>query len=707
MVPVIYNSKCALPGFCSSRNVLEEKCRGTAPQPRLFKMAIYHLSFKTAAKGKGRSAKAHAQYIEREGKYALSRVNEELEYRFSDNMPAWAVGSEIAFWDASDLYERANGRVYSEFEIALPREFSKEQRQVLVAEFIDKELKDQPYTVAIHNKRALDGGEQPHAHIMFSERQLDGIERSPEQFFKRANGKDPEKGGTKKNPDWNRREKIDEMRLSWEKTINRALERSGIEQRLDCRTLKEQGIDRVPEPKMGPERTQMMKNGKSTEISDQVVELRHYRTEEREVKKLQEELTLERGRLYDFGEHHYEQEQTFSFERMGPVREVPEEEKKRYQRVLDLVFTKTQDPNGHTEYRWERSGRVAFTDEGDRIVFNNTNETAIKAGLQLAKQKGWETVYVTGNEEFRRENWIQGQLYGMKIEGYKHSQADELEVARRKEELEKKKTQYRDQGKDKEKEGAKSPSKEKGLEPELERKKQEKSDDGTTTEWIPASEVLSTIQKNIQKDALAVQAVEKELYELRQYPEKFTEADAIKRAELEVSRGRMPKLEEEAKRAFGVHEVALTRYNDFVKEKGLGVWLPGNLLEERRLLKASHAATNNYNVKAEENNALHYEMDRPENKKLIEGRVRDQLLEHQQRTEKRVELFQKKAKLDKKLAPYRKIMSKLRKLGDREVQLTVNSDKEQRINFEKLDEQIRKLELEQERKRSKGLGLGR
>ncbi len=672
-------------------------------------MAIYHLSFKTAAKGKGRSAGAHARYIEREGKYALSRVNEELEYRASGKMPAWANGNEIAFWDASDLNERANGRVYSEFEIALPREFSKEQRQELVNDFIKSELTNQPFTVAIHNKRALDGGEQPHAHIMFSERQLDGIERSEEQFFKRANDKNPEKGGTKKNRDWNRREKIDEVRLSWEKTVNRALELNGIEQRLDRRTLKEQGIDRTPEPKMGPERTQMLRNGVGTEISDQVVELRHYRTEEREVKKLQEELKQERGRLYDFGEHNHEQEwgETFSFERRGPAREVPEEEKKRYSRVLDLVFTKTESQNGHTEYRWERSGRVAFTDEGDRIVFNNTNETAIKAGLQLAKQKGWETVYVTGNEEFRRENWIQGQLYGMKVEGYTHTKADDLEVERRRVELEQKKARYQDKDRGKEKERAKGNSQEKEREPEPERKKQEKSDDGTRAEWVPASEVLSTVQKNIQKDALAAQAIEKELYELRKYPEAFTETDAIKRAELEFSRGRAPKLEEETKRAFREHELKLARHDDFVKEKGLGVWLPGNLMEERRLLKDSHTATHVYNAKVEERQAFEEELAKSHNKKLFAERVKDQLTEHRERSERRVELQQKKTRLDKKLAPYRELMAKLRKLGDREVQLNVGPDKGERIDIEKLDEQIRKLELAQERKQDKGLGLGR
>ena len=54
------------------------------------------------------------------------------------------------------------------------------------------------YAFAIHNPRAMDGKEQPHCHLMFSERLLDGIERDPDQFFKRFNSKDPSKGGAKK-----------------------------------------------------------------------------------------------------------------------------------------------------------------------------------------------------------------------------------------------------------------------------------------------------------------------------------------------------------------------------------------------------------------------------------------------------------------------------------------------------------------------------
>ena len=44
----------------------------------------------------------------------------------------------------------------------------------------------------------MDGNDQPHVHLMFNERLQDGIERDPEQYFKRYNSKNPERGGAKK-----------------------------------------------------------------------------------------------------------------------------------------------------------------------------------------------------------------------------------------------------------------------------------------------------------------------------------------------------------------------------------------------------------------------------------------------------------------------------------------------------------------------------
>ena len=57
---------------------------------------------------------------------------------------------------------------------------SEKQRIELVQEWVKQEIGDKhPYQFAIHNPKAMDGGEQPHAHIMFNERKLDGIERDP------------------------------------------------------------------------------------------------------------------------------------------------------------------------------------------------------------------------------------------------------------------------------------------------------------------------------------------------------------------------------------------------------------------------------------------------------------------------------------------------------------------------------------------------
>ncbi len=380
-------------------------------------MAIYALSIKHKAKGRGAGAKLHAQYIQREGKYKkleekrakshseyLTREGkyegraQELESTWSGNLPPWAKTAK-EFWEAADTFERSNGRVYTEVVIALPRELSKEKRIEVVNEFIDREIGDRfPYTVAVHNPKALDGGEQPHAHVMFSIREKDGIERPKELFFKRANPSHPEKGGTRKSREWSKDERsndrVNEIRLSWEELANKALQKEGHEVRIDRRTLEAQGIDREPEPKMGPIVTQRLKRGQETEVGGKVIELRNYRRQELEVKDLERELQIERGRVLQFGEPVKEQEQenVLTFTKIGQGQKVSDEEQKRYQRTLDLVLDRKDVGSGNTEYRWKRSGRLAFTDYGDEIIFNNSSETAVKAGLQHAKHKGWERV---------------------------------------------------------------------------------------------------------------------------------------------------------------------------------------------------------------------------------------------------------------------------------------------------------------------------
>ncbi len=218
-------------------------------------MASYHLSAKIGMKGK---AQAHAAYIAREGKYSEGKRYEDLEATGSGNMPKWAEHSPSEFWKAADDYERANGSAYREIEVALPRELTPEKRLELVQDFIAQELgKKHAYQFAIHTpKAALEKGEQPHAHIMYSERIIDGIERDPEQYFKRYNAKFPEKGGAKKFSGGKQANELKTELLAtrerWAIIQNKHLEKYGHTERVTHLSLEEQGItDRQPEKHLG------------------------------------------------------------------------------------------------------------------------------------------------------------------------------------------------------------------------------------------------------------------------------------------------------------------------------------------------------------------------------------------------------------------------------------------------------------------------
>jgi hypothetical protein len=216
-------------------------------------MASFHCSVKVGRTGSGGS---HADYITRTGKYA-TKEKDDLEHSESGNLPAWA-DSPKDFWRAADEHERANGTVYREFEIALPRELTPAQRLNMVREFVQQEIGDRhAYTFAIHNPRAtIEGGEQPHAHIMFSERQRDAIEREAAQYFKRWNAKAPERGGCQKAnkaaTSTERKTALVKFRERFASMQNRHLAKHGHKAEVTHLSLEAQGIDRAPEPHLGP-----------------------------------------------------------------------------------------------------------------------------------------------------------------------------------------------------------------------------------------------------------------------------------------------------------------------------------------------------------------------------------------------------------------------------------------------------------------------
>jgi hypothetical protein len=229
-------------------------------------MAIVHVAFKSSSTAP--PAAAHAQYIARDGQYERRGGVELVE---SGNMPEFAEADPFAFWAAADAHERSNGRTYTELQIALPRELAPAQRHELAREATRALLGDRfAYTLAVHVPLAKDNIDQPHMHLMFSERIVDERTRaiSEEQFFKRN-------GAKKDRETWHSKDKPEEVREKWVAMMNGAMERAGIEQRMDARSWADQGredLAELREPKLlGGE------GQEAVELRNRVEELRERR----------------------------------------------------------------------------------------------------------------------------------------------------------------------------------------------------------------------------------------------------------------------------------------------------------------------------------------------------------------------------------------------------------------------------------------------
>jgi MobA/MobL family len=236
--------------------------------------AIYHVSVSTRTKatssGGGGSAGATAEYISRLGDYGRSPG--EVLHLESGNMPKWAARAKsdvakrigLAYWHATDAYERCNGRLAKVIIIALPRALSL-KAQVGLSKAIARKLTSEidggclPWTLAIHAGLDAQGqSRNPHCHIMVGERVNDGIERSPALWFRRASvrlkGKvaDPASGGARKTTALRPRAWLLWVREIIAKLINLALRTAGLSFRVDHRSNASRGLVRVPQPKLGP-----------------------------------------------------------------------------------------------------------------------------------------------------------------------------------------------------------------------------------------------------------------------------------------------------------------------------------------------------------------------------------------------------------------------------------------------------------------------
>ena len=275
-------------------------------------MAIYHLSLRTGTRAKGSSAAKKSDYIQREHQY--ERQNDKCFHKESGNLPSWAETGRD-YWKAADKYERANGRLFVEFEVALPRDLDKDQQIDLARDFArDLSNGTLPFTLALHEGKGQNveqGGLNPHAHLMMSERQNDGLDRNAVDHFKRANTQEPELGGALKTQAFHGAQKIIAVRELWAEKVNDSLELHGSKERVSHLSLEAQGIDREPGFHLGPAAYGMAKRGLVPErVQDFYNERQHAKALREELDSVRQELggldqdrgqEKESGLDYDYG----------------------------------------------------------------------------------------------------------------------------------------------------------------------------------------------------------------------------------------------------------------------------------------------------------------------------------------------------------------------------------------------------------------------
>lgn len=227
-------------------------------------MAIYHFSSRIISRGAGGNAVGAAAYAsgerledERTGKvYDFSAKSDVVysELLLPESAPEW-MEDRAVLWNAVEAREDRSTRPQTaqlarEIEASLPRELSQEERRALAHDFVQETFVARGMWADLHVHEpvsARDGQVQPHMHVLLGLREV-----IPDGFGNKVR-------------EWNDRALLADWREHWAERTNAALAEAGIEARVDHRSLVEQGIDRAPQPKIGPGAMAMERRGIATE----------------------------------------------------------------------------------------------------------------------------------------------------------------------------------------------------------------------------------------------------------------------------------------------------------------------------------------------------------------------------------------------------------------------------------------------------------
>jgi hypothetical protein len=261
-------------------------------------VAIFHLSTKPISRSAGRSAVAAAAYRtqsllvdERQGlthDYERRSGVEYTELVLPEEADR-AYWTRQQLWNAAEFAEvRKDARTAREWELALPDELSPEGRQKLAVGFAG-ELASRygcAVDVAIHAPGREGDHRNHHAHLLATTRVVAGSSLGEKVAIELSDAKRLSLGLGQG------RQEIEQVRSLWAERTNQALEKQGIEQKIDHRSLEAQreealtagdiiraaALDRMPETKLGWKASAMERRGIETERGQQLREVKQENT---------------------------------------------------------------------------------------------------------------------------------------------------------------------------------------------------------------------------------------------------------------------------------------------------------------------------------------------------------------------------------------------------------------------------------------------
>jgi hypothetical protein len=222
-------------------------------------MAIFHVQIKSVSRGAGRSSVGAAAYISRD-RLRDMQTGRTYDYRSRGGLehkeillPAnattrgleWARSS-ATLWNAAERAEtRANARVGREYVFSLPHELTAERR-IALAGRLAQDIADRYGGVvdfAVHRAPADGDPRNYHVHVLSTTRELTATGLGRKTPIELSGTERYERGLPRI------REEFKLIRERAAGLTNTALREAGLEIRVDHRSYKAQGLDRVPLPR--------------------------------------------------------------------------------------------------------------------------------------------------------------------------------------------------------------------------------------------------------------------------------------------------------------------------------------------------------------------------------------------------------------------------------------------------------------------------